>query len=243
MVASTLRSLFYVLLVGSPFILFERFFAARDVAYRKVLARDLGATLVASIMSVGAGFVLTFLITQLHVGELLRLVPHIPAWAGIPLAVLAIDFALYWIHRLIHTSLLWRLHRWHHTPRQLYWLAGMRTSMLQQVLYGTTPLLLVALSAPPQFVAPYALLATITNYWMHANLRFRSRWLEAFLVTPRIHHVHHSVDARHRNRNFGSIFCVWDRLFGTFFDPDDVKEPLEFGIPEVVAAPRIVIGL
>jgi sterol desaturase/sphingolipid hydroxylase (fatty acid hydroxylase superfamily) len=240
---SVLHSVMVVLLLGCPFFLFEWRFRARRVAYWKALPRDLGAYLVGALASVGAAAVLGFLVTQFHVFEVLRLVPPIPLWASIPLVVVGIDFGLYWMHRLIHTSALWRLHRWHHVPRQMYWLAGMRTSMLQQVLYGTLPLSLVAFNMPPMFVAVYGLFATVTNHWMHANLRFRSRWLEAFLVTPRIHHVHHSMDPRHRGRNFGSIFCVWDRMFGTFFDPDDVEAPLEFGIPDVVAAPRIVIGL
>jgi sterol desaturase/sphingolipid hydroxylase (fatty acid hydroxylase superfamily) len=241
--SNTLRSVVIVLLLGCPFILFERRFGARPVAYRKALPRDFGAYLVGALVSIASGAMLSFLLAELHVFELLRLVPPVPQWAGIPLAVVGIDFALYWLHRSLHTSALWRTHRWHHVPRQMYWLAGMRTSMLQQVLYGTLPLVLFAFNVAPAFIAVYGLFATATNHWMHANLRFRSRWLEAFLVTPRIHHVHHSLDPRHRNRNFGSVFCIWDRMFGTFFDPDDVEGPLEFGIPDTVAAPRIVIGL
>lgn len=238
-----LRSLLFILLVGSPFSLFERRFGARRVAYRSVLLRDLGASLTAVLLSLGAAFLLKTALAQLDVMTWLGLVPDLPLWASIPLAVLGTDFALYWVHRLVHTGALWRVHRWHHSPRHMYWLVGMRTSMLQQALYGMIPLLLVALRMSATFIAAYGLLGTLANHWMHANLRFRSRWLEAVLVTPRMHHVHHSVDPRHHNRNFGSLFCIWDRMFGTFFDPDDVREPLEFGIPETVAAPRIVLGL
>jgi sterol desaturase/sphingolipid hydroxylase (fatty acid hydroxylase superfamily) len=241
-ITGTLRSVVVVLLIGLPFFLFEWRFGARRVAYRKVLARDLGALLVGAFLSIGAGAVLDFVLEQLGVVEWLRLVPAVPPWASIPLGILGVD-ALYWLHRLLHTSSLWRIHRWHHVPRHMYWLAGIRTSMPQQILYGATPLILVALRLSPVFITVFALFGTVTNHWMHANLRFRSRWLEAFLVTPRIHHVHHSIDPRHRGRNFGSLFCIWDRMFGTFFDPDDVEAPLEFGIPEVVPGPRIVLGL
>lgn len=243
MLAGSLRSLLLILLVGSPFFFFERRFGARRIAYRKVLLRDLGATVLAVLLSLGAAFILKLVLAELDVGTWLALVPELPAWANIPLAILGTDFALYWMHRLVHTSALWRVHRWHHSPGHMYWLVGMRTSMLQQALYGTIPLLLVALRMSPAFLAAYAMLGTVCNHWMHANLRFRSRWLEAFLVTPRIHHVHHSVDPRHHGRNFGSLFCIWDRMFGTFFDPDDVREPLEFGIPDPVAPPRLVLGL
>lgn len=238
-----LRSLLFLLLLGCPFFFFERRFGARRVAYRTVLLRDLGACVLAVLLSLGAAFLLKLGLTALDVGVWLSLVPDLPAWASIPLAILGTDFALYWMHRFVHTSAFWRVHRWHHSPGHMYWLIGMRTSMLQQTLYGIIPLLLFALRMSPVFIVAYGLLGTVCNHWMHANLRFRSRWLEAFLVTPRIHHVHHSVDPRHRNRNFGSLFCIWDRMFGTYFDPDDVREALQFGIPEVVAAPRIVVGL
>lgn len=243
MITGVLRSLLFILLLGCPFFLFERRFGARRVAYGKVLLRDLGACLIAVLLSLGASFLLKLVLAELDVAAWLAVVPEVPAWAGVPLAILGTDFALYWMHRLVHTSALWRLHRWHHVPGHMYWMVGLRTSMLQQALYGTIPLLLVALRMSPLFVAGFGLFGTVCNHWMHANLRFRSRWLEAFLVTPRIHHVHHSLDPRHRNRNFGSVLCIWDRMFGTFFDPDDVDEPLQFGIPETVAAPRIVIGL
>lgn len=243
MIAGTLRSLLSILLVGCPFFLFEWRFGARRVAYRKVLLRDLGAAALAVLLSLGAAFLLKLVLAGTDAFAWLGLVPELPPWVSMPLAIVGTDFALYWMHRLVHTGALWRLHRWHHSPRHMYWLVGMRTSMLQQALYGTIPLLLFALKTPPEFVVGYALLGTVVNHWMHANLRFRSRWLEAVFVTPRIHHVHHSVDPRHCGRNFGSMFSIWDRMFGTFYDPDEVQEPLEFGIPEAVAGARLFVGL
>jgi sterol desaturase/sphingolipid hydroxylase (fatty acid hydroxylase superfamily) len=125
----------------------------------------------------------------------------------------------------------------------MYWLAGARTSFLQGIVYSIFPLMFVLLNVPTSFLLGYALFATVANHWMHSNLRLKSRWLEAVFVTPRIHHIHHSKDPRHHGRNFGGLFIVWDRMFGTFVDPDDVTAPLEFGIPDLVPAPRIVLGV
>jgi sterol desaturase/sphingolipid hydroxylase (fatty acid hydroxylase superfamily) len=78
---------------------------------------------------------------------------------------------------------------------------------------------------------------------MHMNVTWRSNWLEWVLVTPRYHHVHHSCDLALSNSNFGVTFSIWDRLFGTYTDPDQVKEPISFGIGEEVPPLRLILGV
>jgi sterol desaturase/sphingolipid hydroxylase (fatty acid hydroxylase superfamily) len=242
-VITILRQILLVLGLGAPFSLFERRFAARPVAYRKVLAWDIGAYVVVILLGFPAGFVVSMILSHVPVIEVLHRGPVLPLWASVPLAILGSDLAMYWVHRLLHTRPLWRAHRWHHSPRHMYWFAGSRASAIQGVLYTIPPLVFIGLNVPGDVIGECALLTIVSNHWMHANLKFRARWLEAFLVTPRIHHIHHSQDPRHHGRNFGSVFCIWDRMFGTFFDPDDVSAPLEFGIPEVVSGPRMVVGV
>jgi sterol desaturase/sphingolipid hydroxylase (fatty acid hydroxylase superfamily) len=75
------------------------------------------------------------------------------------------------------------------------------------------------------------------------NVTWRSNWLEWVFITPRLHHVHHSDNLTLSNANFGVIFSIWDRLFGTYVNPDEVKEPLSFGIGEKVPLVRLVIGV
>jgi sterol desaturase/sphingolipid hydroxylase (fatty acid hydroxylase superfamily) len=232
-----------VLLLGAPFFFFERRFAAHHLSYRKVLARDVGALVVATALSLVATAFLQRAMVAVDAGSLRSRAPSLSPWVGIPVAIVGSDFALYWTHRAIHTRPLWRIHRWHHAPGHMYWLAGVRTSFVQGILYSSVTFVFIVVGVPPVFLFAYPFFSTLVNHWMHSNLGFRCRWLETFLVTPRIHHVHHSKDPRHHGRNFGSIFCVWDRLFGTFFDPDDVSVPLEFGIPEVVSPPRIALGV
>jgi sterol desaturase/sphingolipid hydroxylase (fatty acid hydroxylase superfamily) len=92
-----------------------------------------------------------------------------------------------------------------------------------------------------------ALANNLGNHWMHANWRFKNRnlerWLEKIIITPASHHIHHSTAREHLNRNFGSKFSIWDRMFGTYVDPDDVEGPIEFGIPEKVNPVRLIIGV
>ena len=63
------------------------------------------------------------------------------------------------------------------------------------------------------------------------------------MVTPRYHHVHHSENPSHANVNFGVTFSIWDRLFGTYLDPDGLKTSITFGIGEQVPLARFVAGV
>jgi sterol desaturase/sphingolipid hydroxylase (fatty acid hydroxylase superfamily) len=83
----------------------------------------------------------------------------------------------------------------------------------------------------------------LLNDWMHMNVTWRSNWLEWIMVTPRFHHIHHSDNMAYANANFGVTFSVWDRLFGTYRDPETVQQPLSFGIGEKVPLARLVAGV
>jgi sterol desaturase/sphingolipid hydroxylase (fatty acid hydroxylase superfamily) len=241
MLASIVLQVMLFLCLGAPFFLFERLFAAHRISYRKVLAYDVGAFILVSMLGRPTGKVVRFV--ESGIPLLMMREPLLPPWASIPLAIVLSDFAMYWTHRLIHTRALWPLHRWHHAPRYMYWLAGGRTSFLQGIVYAFPAAAFAVLRVPPAATSVYAIFGILLNHWMHSNLRLKSRWLEAIIVTPRIHHIHHSMDPRHYGRNFGSLFSFWDRMFGTFVDPNDVQEPLKFGIPDTVPGPLLVLGL
>jgi sterol desaturase/sphingolipid hydroxylase (fatty acid hydroxylase superfamily) len=147
----------------------------------------------------------------------------------LPLRVIAYfvagDFSSYWMHRLTHTKYVWRVHHFHHSITQLYWLSGVRDTIWQQML-SNLPYILWSplLTNRPEVVAiVLTFISVLTNHWMHMNFTWRSNWLEYVLVTPRSHQVHHSGSAEHFNANYGVVFSVWDRLFGTWISPDDTK--------------------
>jgi sterol desaturase/sphingolipid hydroxylase (fatty acid hydroxylase superfamily) len=236
-----LRQVLVLLGLGAPFMVAEQKYAAHRLSYRKVVPRDIGAVVLVALLGIPTATIVTGILMHFPVLAVAR-VP-LPVWASFPLAIVGSDFAMYWTHRLIHTRLLWRVHRWHHAPRYLYWLAGGRVSFLQGIIYTIPTLTFLIFNVPPTLIGGYILFGAVLNHWMHANLRLKSPWLEAIFVTPRIHHIHHSRDPRHYGRNFGSLLSIWDRMFGTFVDPDDVRGPLKFGIPDAVPGPRLIIGL
>jgi len=135
------------------------------------------------------------------------------------------DFGGYWMHRLTHTKHLWRVHHFHHSTTQMYWLAGVRSTIWQQTLSNLPYILWAPLvfDAPRGVFTGLLFLNILTNHWMHMNFHWRSNWLEYILVTPRSHYIHHSAAPEHYNANYGVVFSVWDRLFGTWTDPDKTK--------------------
>ncbi len=222
----------------------ESRWGARRIAWRKVLLGDLLAAIFSALVVVQAAqWVNRWVDVR---GPWPAAIGGWPFAARLALYLVVADFGAYWVHRLVHLGLLWRVHRWHHAPTHMYWLAGARSSILQQALFNlpyifASPLLDVS---PWWIGAGLLLFYSITNSWMHLNVHWRLQGLDWLLVTPASHHIHHSDDPAHYNSNFGVLLSVWDRLFGTFTDPRQVDAAaLKFGIGEKVPIARLTVGL
>jgi lathosterol oxidase len=139
------------------------------------------------------------------------------------------DLAEYVVHRLFHRiPWLWRFHAIHHSSRALDWLAGSRLHLVDIVVtrgLSFVPLYLFGF-APPALYA-YLIFVSFHAVFIHANVRWRFRALEPFLVLPRFHHWHHA--AHPVDKNF-AVHLPWiDRLFGTAHLPPD-SWPDRYGI-------------
>lgn len=143
-----------------------------------------------------------------------------PAQVVIGLGVM--EFFLYWQHRAVHhVPALWHLHALHHHPRRMTFL---KTTRIHAFDIGSATALsiapLLAVGAP----APVLLCATAIGNFLaqaqHANVRFPTpEWLNRFVGTPATHWLHHSLDKREGNSNFGMNLMVWDHVFGTYVTP------------------------
>jgi lathosterol oxidase len=166
----------------------------------------------------------------LGMDQVSRLVASQPVWLQVLELMLLADLVQYWVHRAFHRlPWLWRFHAIHHSIRELDWLAGSRLHLVDVVVTR-------ALVVLPAFVlgfaepALYAWLVIIALHGVlnHVNMRFRLRWVERLLVTPRFHHWHHAVTPP--DRNFAVHFPWLDQLFGTHHLPDN-RWPEELGVP------------
>jgi sterol desaturase/sphingolipid hydroxylase (fatty acid hydroxylase superfamily) len=140
-------------------------------------------------------------------------------WLGaFLLNFVVVDFLYYWQHRLFHRlRWLWALHQCHHaTPALDVW-ASSRNSLAVNFLFVymlVNPVLGFLCDRPDAFFAGAALTASL-DLWRHSRLPAipAPRFLAGVLVTPELHHSHHSP--RGEAANFGANLIIWDRLFGT----------------------------
>lgn len=150
-----------------------------------------------------------------------------PLWLRFVAIVVLGDLAFYAAHRGSHRHPgLWRLHAIHHSPTALDWLVNTRAHPLDLVFAracSAVPLLVLAPRQPAGemevLAAGYLALTTFWAFFVHANLRWRLRWLQPFVVTPAFHHWHHAAAAPAGGCNFASLFPWIDRLFGTWHLP------------------------
>ena len=228
--------------IGAVFFLAERLRPARPLRYRTVFFRDL----------IALGAYNLFFLAAIQLTDRIAIPNYVP-WrfqtlpfvVKLAVFVLLVDCSAYWLHRLWHTGWLWRIHKWHHAPTYMYWLAGVRASLPQVLMAGLPFLSWLPLitPVPPLFFMLYSPFLIITNNWMHMNVTWRSRWLEWILVTPRYHHIHHGNDPALYMRNYGVIFTFWDRLFGTYADPERITQEIRFGVGEPASEIRLAIGI
>lgn len=222
---------------------FERVFTAHRFNARKVIFIDLATTFFLVLFTLPiANRVIGWMGIGMAVPEA---VASLPWLVRLLLFLVLADFAHYWVHRLMHHRLLWRVHRWHHAPTHMSWAAGNRESLPDAILVNSAYAFFwpVIGSAPGWVFAGLMVFSTLKNDWMHLNVRWSMPWLEWLVVTPRYHHIHHSADPAHYNSNYGIIFSVWDRMFGTYTPPVKQRDSLQFGIADPPPLPRLFAGL
>jgi sterol desaturase/sphingolipid hydroxylase (fatty acid hydroxylase superfamily) len=149
------------------------------------------------------------------------------------LSLVALDFLAYWTHRLFHkVSFLWRLHALHHSDTDLDVSTTIRHHPLEtlaQMLIDASIAILVGLS--PEAIALYGSVVLIVQTFNHGNVVLPRHmcWMNAWLMTPDLHRLHHSTTYAENNSNFGNLIPLWDRAFGTL--SPRLESELHIGLP------------
>lgn len=161
--------------------------------------------------------------------------------------LVAADFSVYWAHRSLHSWRLWPTHAWHHSPKLLYWASGLRGSFIDTiVLFSpyTLAYVIFPFTDGKVIFATSMIIVTLNPHFIHSNIAIPfTRYVERIFVTPRYHFVHHSANKQFGNSNFGKIFTLWDRLFGTYTNPDTVPADDALGLDVDVSNWRLLLGL
>lgn len=162
----------------------------------------------------------------------------LPYWVAFIVALLLLDLGHYGIHWAFHMiPLLWRIHRLHHCDQDFDLTTGSRFHPFEAVLEHGANLLVVVLVGPPALaIIVFVLAHTMTNYWVHGNIRMPAGWdrrIRWLFVTPEMHRTHHSQIEQETNSNYGGLFSFWDRLLRNYVDePRGGHEGMAIGIKE-----------
>lgn len=151
---------------------------------------------------------------------------------GIAVLIVSQDFFYYWYHFAMHkVRWMWAVHVTHHSSKHLNFSTALRQNFLLDLNFGWVlwwiPLAIIGFDKNWALIAIEASLAY--QFFLHTEVFGRWGPLEYVMNTPSHHRVHHGCKSDQIDRNFGGIFIVWDRLFGTFVDERDVSK-LEYGL-------------
>lgn len=144
-------------------------------------------------------------------------IPANPLWLRLSLGIVVGDF-LAWFHHLIRHKVraFWLFHEVHHAQRHMNQWTNERVHLVDALAaMAIQALPLLVLGVPSFETGAYVVAAAWYTRLYHANVRSNFGWLRYLLVTPQSHRLHHSLRPEHEDQNFGVIFSVWDRLFGT----------------------------
>lgn len=135
-------------------------------------------------------------------------------------AFVGVDALYYAWHRASHeVNLLWAAHAVHHQSEDYNLAVALRQAVLTSWTAVPFYLPLAVVGVPPAVFATVYALSTLYQFWIHTQLVRRGpRLVGAVLNMPAHHRVHHAVNRRYLDKNYGATLIVWDRLFGTFED-------------------------
>jgi alkylglycerol monooxygenase len=150
------------------------------------------------------------------------------AWVWI-VGLVFYDLCYYWQHRLGHTvAVFWAAHVVHHQSEDYNLSTALRQTSSGWIGSWLFYLPMALFGFPPLVFGVVALVDLLYQYWVHTQQIGRLGWFDRWFCAPSNHRVHHAVNDRYLDKNYGGIFLVWDRLFGSYIAEDD-DEPIVYG--------------
>lgn len=161
-------------------------------------------------------------------------IPELPLWLYVVLGVLFLDFfGAYLAHYIEHqVKPLWMIHLVHHTDHKVDTTTANRHHPIESLIRFIFTLFGVfVVGTPIAIVFLYQSLSLVATQFTHANIKMPKKvddLLSYVLVSPDMHKVHHHYRLPYTDSNYGNIFSIWDRIFGTFMKLD--REKLVYGV-------------
>lgn len=133
------------------------------------------------------------------------------------LLLLCTDFLWYWYHRLAHEiNIFWAAHIVHHQSEDFNYTVSARITVLQAFIRTGFWAVLPLLGFPAPMITSILIVHGLYPFFIHTRLIGKLGILEYVFVTPSHHRVHHASNEVYLDKNYGDVFIIWDKLFGTF---------------------------
>lgn len=153
---------------------------------------------------------------------ILNLIPEIPVFWYALIGLLILDLVgAYFAHWVQHKiPFLWRFHIIHHTDTYIDTTTANRHHPGESVIRFFCTILAILIAGTPMWlVFLYQSLSVVFSQFNHANIQIPKKlddFISYFIVSPDMHKVHHHYVLPYTDTNYGNIFSIWDRIFGTF---------------------------
>lgn len=146
-----------------------------------------------------------------------------------PVALVLYDFLYYFHHRYAHEiGVLWAAHVVHHQSEEYNLSTALRQTSTDFLFGWIFFLPMALLGFPPTVYVVVGLIDLLYQFWIHTQQIDKLGAFDRWFASPSNHRVHHAVNDKYLDKNYGGIFMLWDRMFGTFIE-EDPAEPVVFG--------------
>ena len=173
----------------------------------------------------GLSFAVHIFLYQFRVIDLASI---IPLWLMWVLAFVFIDLVFYIYHRLSHrVRLLWAIHMSHHSSEEMNFAVSLRQAWFAPLSKLPFFAVLPILGMDPTIIVIAGVISTLWGVVGHTQLVDKLGPLEIIFNTPSHHRVHHGANKEYIDKNYGNLFIIWDKMFGTF-EPE--KAPVKYGL-------------
>ena len=164
-------------------------------------------------------------------------------WLTWVVAFVLYDVCYYWLHRLGHErQILWAAHVAHHQSEDYNLSTALRQTSSGFLLGWVFYIPMYWVGIPAEVIVTVGALNLIYQFWVHTQHVPALGWFEWLFVSPSNHRVHHAQNDAYLDRNYGGVFIIWDRLFGTY-QRELPHEPCIYGLRGPIASFNPLLGL
>jgi sterol desaturase/sphingolipid hydroxylase (fatty acid hydroxylase superfamily) len=140
------------------------------------------------------------------------------------------DFFYYWFHRISHErQIFWASHVAHHQSEDYNLSTALRQTGTGAFVTWVFYIPVFLIGVPSYVFVSVASVNLIYQFWVHSEHIPKLGWYEKFFVTASNHRVHHAQNENYIDKNYGGVFIIWDRIFGTYKEEEDSEAPI-YGI-------------